>query len=131
MKKVLLTLIFIALEIGVFCQTQIDLNVQSSNSAQNADNQLNEVVKKIQTEYKSDTLFINNLKVSQTIWEKFREAELDLKFPDYQNYYGSILPMCKNEFYTELTNDRIQTLKTWLEGIPEGDGCAGSVRTAQ
>jgi len=109
----------------------MDLDNQSNNSAQNADKQLNEVISQIMTEYKSDTLFIKNLKTSQTIWETFREAELNMKFPAYQNYYGSILPMCKSEYYTKLTNDRVQSLKVWLDGIPEGDGCAGSVRVAQ
>ena len=131
MKTKLLTLIFIVLQLGTVCQTQMDLNNNASKEAQNADQQLTDVYNKILQEYRTDTLFIKNLKSAQNIWVNFREAEMNMKFPDYQNYYGSILPMCKSEYYTQLTNERVNTLKVWLNGIEEGDGCAGSVKAVQ
>lgn len=62
---------------------------------------------------------------------KFRGAEMNMKFPDYQNYYGSILIMCKCEYYKQLTNERVSTLKVWFNGIEEGDGCSGSFKAVQ
>jgi len=131
MKTKLLTFIFIALQLGTVCQTQMDLNNNANKEAQNADQQLTDVYNKILQEYSTDTFFIKNLKAAQNIWVNFREAEMNMKFPDYQNYYGSILPMCKSEYYTQLTNERVNTLKVWLNGIEEGDGCAGSVKAVQ
>ena len=119
------------MQISAFCQTQLDLNNNANNEAQNVDQQLSEVYNKILQDYSTDTLFIKNFKVAQNIWAKFREAEINMKLSDYQNYYGSILPMCKSEYYTQLTNERVNTLKVWLNGIKEGDGCAGSVKVAQ
>ena len=36
--------------------------------------------------------------------------------------------MCEAIYLNELTKSRIETLKTWLEGIEEGDICSGSVK---
>lgn len=131
MRTKLLALIFIAFQTCGFAQTQMDLISNASNEASQADKQLSEVYNKILTQYQSDTLFIKNFKIAQNIWIELRDAQMNMKFPDYQNYYGSILPMCKSEYYTLLTNERIKMLMVWINGIAEGDGCAGSVRTAE
>jgi uncharacterized protein YecT (DUF1311 family) len=99
------------------------------DSYQLADKELNIVYQRILNEYQTDTLFIENLKASQRIWVTFRDAELKVKYPESEpGYYGSIYPVCVSNYLEGLTRERIKTLKIWLEGIEEGDVCAGSVR---
>jgi uncharacterized protein YecT (DUF1311 family) len=127
-------IIFIALcclvSISAFSQTQAEMNEEAFATYKKADKELNSVYKKILVEYKSDTAFIRNLKISQRIWVTFRDAELNMKYPDREPYYyGSILPLCMANFLEKLTLDRIKTLKVWLVGVPDGDVCSGSVKT--
>ncbi len=89
--------------------------------------ELNQVFSKVLTVYKSDVEFIKNIKESQDLWIKFRAAELKAKFPEGREY-GSVYTMCVNDFLTEMTNERITTLKLWLKGTYQGDVCSGSVR---
>ena len=89
--------------------------------------ELNTVFNKIVTAYKSNAEFIKNIKESQDLWIKFRAAELKAKFPA-GGEYGSVYTMCVNDYLTEMTNERITKLNTWLEGTYEGDVCSGSVK---
>jgi uncharacterized protein YecT (DUF1311 family) len=129
MRKAYFSIILLTLiGIRVQSQTQSEMNEQSFDSYKKVDTELNDVYKKILDKYKSDTLFIKNLKISQRIWISFRDAELNMKFPDYGPYwYGSMHPMCVAGYLEELTKDRIKTLKKWLEGRIQGDGCNGSI----
>ncbi len=128
--KSTLTLLFFNCFLLAFSQTQADLNKDAYNSFQKADKELNTIYQKILVEYKSDSVFIKNFKASQRIWITFRDAELKVKFPEREpGYYGSIQPMCVSYYMEQLTKERIETLKVWLDGIEEGDGCIGSVKT--
>ena len=112
-----------------FSQTQADMNKQTYESYKKADKELNDIYHKILIEYKADTLFVKNLKASQRIWINFRDAELKIRYPDYgNNYYGSMQPMCVASYLEKLTKERIKTLKEWLDGVEEGEGCEGSVK---
>ena len=113
-----------------FSQTQLEMNTQAGANYEKADKELNSSYTKILKEYKSDTAFIKNLKASQNIWIKFRDAEMKMKYPDREpGYYGSIQPVCWYNYLEELTKKRTKELKTWLTGIEEGDSCSGSVKT--
>ena len=92
--------------------------------------ELNQVFSKVLTVYKADSEFIKNIKESQDLWVKFRAAELKAKFPEGREY-GSPYTMCVNDFLTEMTNERITTLKVWLKGTYQGDVCSGSVRIVE
>jgi uncharacterized protein YecT (DUF1311 family) len=63
-------------------QTQAEMKAAASQSYQEADQELNAVYKQILTLYKTDTTFIANLKESQRIWIRFRDAELAMLYPD-------------------------------------------------
>jgi len=89
--------------------------------------ELNTVFNKVLTQYKSNAEFVKNMKESQDLWVKFRAAELKAKFPA-GGEYGSVYTMCVNDFLTEMTNERITKLDTWLKGTYEGDVCSGSVK---
>ncbi|MBE9462104.1 lysozyme inhibitor LprI family protein [Dyadobacter subterraneus] len=91
--------------------------------------EINAVYQKILREYSSDKEFIKNLKASQRLWIQFRDAEIKARYPNQTpGYYGSVYAMCVSNLKTQLTNERIKTLKVWLEGIQEGDICSGSIK---
>ena len=128
MKFILAILICFSCSIG-FAQTQLEMNQQANDSYKKVNKELNEIYKQILTEYKTDTVFIKNLKSSQRIWITFRDAELKVKYPERETeYYGSIHPVCVANYLEKLTRERINTLKVWITGIEEGDCCSGSVK---
>ena len=105
------------------------MNTQAFNNYKKADTKLNQVYSQILKEYKSDVVFITNLKNSQRLWIQFRDAEMKAKYPQREDgYYGSIFPLCWNLYLKELTEERIKKLNIWLVGISEGDACNGSVK---
>jgi len=120
---------FVLVSSTCFAQTQAELNKQEHNNYLKADKELNAIYNSILRLYEPDIVFISNLKKSQKLWMQFRDAELKLKYPDREpGYYGSAQQMCRSIYLTELTTQRINTLKTWVDGIEEGDVCSGSVR---
>jgi uncharacterized protein YecT (DUF1311 family) len=132
MKKLLLTittLLSLIISNQAFGQTQLEMNQEEQNKYFKADKELNNVYNQILKEYKTDTVFIKNLKIAQRIWIQFRDAEMKSKYPDReQGYYGSIHPMCWSIYLTELTKERTKKLKMWLTGLDEGDACSGSIK---
>ncbi|MFZ1676950.1 MAG: lysozyme inhibitor LprI family protein [Saprospiraceae bacterium] len=126
MKSILIS-IFLIMSCTLFAQTQADMNDDAARGFKTADSTLNVLYKKIQKAYADDSLFLKNLKIAQRIWITFRDAELQLKYPASAGY-GSIQRMCYTLYQTDLTNERIRTLQIWLDGIEEGDACAGSMK---
>jgi len=120
----LLLLVFLTISLCSFSQTQSEMNGEVTESFKKADKELNLTYKKVLEKYKSDTVFIENLRIAQRIWIKFRDAELELKYPKREvGYYGSVLPMCKALYLTGLTEKRTVTLTEFLKGVEEGDVC--------
>lgn len=111
-----------------FSQTQFELNEAEHKKYLKADKELNGIYQKVLKQYTADTAFIKNLKTSQRLWVQFRDAEMKVKYPDRPDgYYGSVQPMCWSIYLTQLTEERINTLKALLRGTEEGDVCSGSV----
>jgi uncharacterized protein YecT (DUF1311 family) len=130
MRTFIITLVLCISANFSFAQTQLEMNTEAGNSYLKADKELNSTYTKILKAYKSDTVFIKNLKTAQNIWIKFRVAEMKMKYPDREpGYYGSIQPVCWYNYLEELTKKRTKELKIWLTGIEEGDSCSGSVKT--
>ncbi len=126
MKKLFFYLILLITD-NSYGQKHSELNANASKQYKSADSSMNGVYKQILKVYSTDATFIKNLKTAQNLWIKFRDAELKMKYPDnYSN--GSVQPMCSSIYLTDMTNDRIRTLRIWLDGIEEGDVCSGSVR---
>lgn len=122
------TLIILLLSLNSFSQTQAEMNQQAYDDFHESDDTLNEIYQAILSDYKNDTLFINNLKKSQRIWIEFRDAEMEMKYPQYSDkFYGSIHPLCRATYLKELTDNRIQTLLNWVRGT-EGEVCNGSIK---
>jgi len=135
MKQFRLSVLLVLLipSIITIAQTQDKLPTQDDETKaaikeyKMVETELNQVFSKVLMTYKTDVEFIKNIKESQDLWIKFRAAELKAKFPEGREY-GSVYTMCVNDFLTEMTNERITTLKLWLKGTYQGDVCSGSVR---
>jgi uncharacterized protein YecT (DUF1311 family) len=108
-------------------QTQTDLNKSAGNDSANAERELNETYQGILKKYANDPAFIGRLRTAQRAWLKFRDAQLQMRFPP-SNEAGSVAPMCYASYKAELTQARTRQLKVWLDGIEEGDVCAGSIK---
>jgi uncharacterized protein YecT (DUF1311 family) len=127
--KQILFLLFLYFGSLAAAQNQAELNAEALKSYKKADMELNKIYQQIQKEYISDTVFLKNLKASQRTWITFRDAELKMKYPETDpTAYGTSHSMCLSIYMEKLTKERIKTLKVWLEGVKEGDICAGSVK---
>jgi uncharacterized protein YecT (DUF1311 family) len=113
---------------GTMAQSQTAMNVNAGRNYDKADKELNAVYRKKLKEYTAQPLFIKKLKVAQRLWVQLRDAELAAKYPE-SGSYGSAAPMCESIYLETLTRERTKFLRLWLTGIPEGDVCAGSVKS--
>lgn len=130
--KHLFIFIILTTSFNCFSQTQAEMNKAAYAEFNKSDSQLNVIYQTILMEYKSDNIFVENLKKAQRIWLQFRDAELELKFPNYPDKTkGSIYPTCKALYQKELTDNRMETLKNWVAGTEEGDVCSGSIKIIQ
>ena len=127
--KTILVILSLIFGFSCFSQSQTEMNITAGNEYKKADDELNKIYLQILTEYKLDTTFIDNLKTSQNIWIKFRDAELEMKFPSRERgYYGSIHSTCTAYYLRDLTEKRTETLRLWLNGFIERDACNGSIK---
>lgn len=129
MKQIITALIIITVTLTSFSQTQLEMNLKSNEEQFSAENELNYVYNQILIDYQNDSNFIEKLKISQRLWIKFRDAELEMKFPETdKRNYGSMYPMCANGYLEQLTEERTNKLKEWLKPPPDGEGCVGSIK---
>lgn len=129
MKYILCILTFVFCQI-TFGQSQTEMNQEAYAHYKEKDAELNLVYNKILKEYGNEKDFIINLKKAQNIWIQFRDAEMAMRFPkeDKGLHYGSVYPMCRSYILAEMTEQRTNKLKVWLEGIEEGEVCLGTIK---
>ncbi len=125
-----LLVLFTLLHLTSYSQTQVEMDLKAAGQYKKADKELNVVYQKILKEYASQPVFVKKFKAAQRIWLQLRDAELAAKFPN-PNDYGSVEPMCEALYLESLTKERTKFLNVWLNGIPEGDVCSGSVKIKQ
>jgi hypothetical protein len=82
-------------------------------------------------QHAGDDVFISKMRAAQTAWERFRDAHLEALYPaeDKQLVYGSAYSGCRQMAAAALVRQRIEQLHPWLDGVAEGDLCAGSLPT--
>lgn len=121
---------FFIVTVTSFSQTQLEMDQAFGEKYLDAVKEMDRVYNQILIEFENDTNFIEKLEVSQQLWIKFRDAELEMKFPesDKRYYYGSVYPMCAAIYLEHLTKERTKKLMEWLTPIPEGDVCQGSIK---
>ena len=104
---------------------------QSETPAQNliTNQSLDSVMTIIETDYHTDQEFLIKLKSSQIKWSESVLADLDMRFPiSDKTEYGSVYPTCYKFEIDKAIATRIEFLNEWIEGVQEGNVCAGSVR---
>ena len=113
-------------------QTQSEMNQDACTQYKKADQSLNQTYSQVLKDYAKDPGFLVKLKQAQRAWIAFRDAQLAARFPKANKppEYGSAYPTCRCAILAELTQQRTKELKVWVDGIPEGDVCNGSVKTA-
>ena len=109
-------------------QTQMQVNKEACDEYKKADAEMNAVYRRITRDYRQNPHFITALKKAQLAWIRYRDAHLESLFPRDAGQYGSINPMCRCMNLAEITKERTHALDRWVEGIEEGDVCAGSVK---
>jgi uncharacterized protein YecT (DUF1311 family) len=111
-------------------QTQAEMNRDACLKSEKADVEMNAVYRTVLNNYKQDALFVAKFKTAQRAWIAFRDAHLESLYPSPNKLlaYGSVNPSCRCEVLAELTAERTNALKKWLDGVEEGDVCSGSVR---
>ncbi len=127
MKSLLLFLLLTTGSMAAFSQTQSQMNKQAGQDYKEADKKLNEIYQLILKDYAANKAFISHLKDAQRIWIQFRDAQVKAMYPGPAKSYGSIFPMCYSNYLTELTHQRTEALRVWLNGLPQGDACSGSI----
>lgn len=112
-------------------QTQSEINKDSQVQYHEIKSEMDKAYQDILFVYKDDSKFVENFKKAQNIWILHRDTELELIFPkkDKKLEYGSIYSDCISEALIELTKERIEKLKIWLQGVDEGNVCSGSIKT--
>ncbi|WP_143308772.1 lysozyme inhibitor LprI family protein [Chitinophaga vietnamensis] len=131
MKSLILCLALLAASIAGFAQSQGDMSKQAAQEYKEADKKLNTIYQAILKDYAANKKFITNLKEAQRLWVQLRDAQVKTMYPEAASTYGSVFPMCKANYLTELTQQRIEALQVWLSGRKEGDACNGSVGVKQ
>jgi uncharacterized protein YecT (DUF1311 family) len=109
-------------------QNQLELTEQACAAYKKADAEMNSIYRKILNENRKDRLFVQKMRAAQRAWLMFRDAHLESIFPatDKRTAYGSVQPMCHCMELEKITDERAKDLKQWVDGVEEGDVCAGS-----
>lgn len=95
----------------LFAQTQLEMNEITIDNFKKADNELNQVYKKLVK--KLDEKEKNLLITAQKNWIKFRDSKCEFEKQQYDG--GSIQPSIYYTCLAESTEDRIKDLKRNLE----------------
>lgn len=127
MKSLLIFLLLMTGGFAAFSQSQAELNRQAAQEYKDADKKLNEIYQLILKDYAANKTFTQNLKDAQRLWIQFRDAQVKAMFPAATKSYGTVFPMCKANYLAELTHQRTDALRVWLNGLPQGDVCTGSI----
>jgi len=106
-------------------QAQSEMNACEADRYAKVDADLNSIYKQVLSKYKSNTEFVEKLRIAQENWLKFRDADITCLYyqEDKLAVYGSVYPTCRSQALIHLTMERTQELKRMLNP-EEGDVCA-------
>lgn len=109
-------------------QTQMQLNKETCDEYKKADVEMNGAYQTILREYRGEPSFVAALRKAQLSWIRYRDAHVESIYPGDASQYGSINPMCRCTHLATITRERTKILNQWVEGIEDGNVCAGSVK---
>ena len=99
---------------------QLEMNRCALDDYEQVDLQLNQTWKALIGRFKKDKTHVEQLRVAQRAWIKFRDAEAEALFPcDDSNKrfcFGSMYPILHSVALTEMTEARIRSLQNHLNG---------------
>jgi uncharacterized protein YecT (DUF1311 family) len=120
---------FVGVSVG-YGQTQSEMNRAAIVDLKSAKDELTRVYQKVIQRYskgsEADPVLVERLRKAQGAWIKFRDAHIEAIFPSEDGRHFSARPMCAAILQAGLTDARIKQLKECLEGVEEGDVCAGT-----
>jgi len=98
------------------CQSQAEMNMETSAELEREDKILNTTYQKLLTDRAGEAQFCTNLRDAQRAWLKFVELHLNSTFPledgeSPREKYGSVYPSEFAIIKTELIQARIEQLK--------------------
>jgi uncharacterized protein YecT (DUF1311 family) len=106
--------------------TQTQMNICAMNAYKEADAELNRVYQQLRAKNQGNAEFIEKLRLAEEAWIKFRDAHIEVMYPEAGSQpraEGSTSPMCKATEMRRLTVERTETLKRMLNP-KQGDVCA-------
>jgi uncharacterized protein YecT (DUF1311 family) len=134
MKSIVLFFLSAICVCSTCAQSQAEENIQADQLHQAAESRLQQTILTIQGLYNTDPQFLRCLKESQQAWLIYRKKQIAMIYP-HQNEkgrpYGTVFPLCWSTWMTKLTQQRTAELQVWIDGIEEGEVCAGSIRITQ
>lgn len=97
---------------------QMQMNKCAYEDFKKADKALNKIYKALGQQNKNDKTYLANLKSSQLLWIKFRDAELNLVFSCAEENkricFGSMYPLLYNSEKETITKARTKVLQSYL-----------------
>jgi uncharacterized protein YecT (DUF1311 family) len=91
---------------------------------------MDDLVKKINTEYAKDAAFMAKFKKTQAAWLTFRDAQMDMIFPETdKKEYGTLYYVCRCNWLIEITTHRYDFLLKWISNFDTGEACGGSINS--
>lgn len=119
---------------------QTTMNLDSYEAVQYWKKKINARLEKIKKIYKHadwtspihKTRFYKNLEASQSAFEAYLTAQIELQYPKVEEdeWWGSGIPPCINLIYIKHYKNRYTELGLWEQGSPDGEMCGGSALTS-
>jgi uncharacterized protein YecT (DUF1311 family) len=107
---------------------QSEINACASEEAKHAQAEMERVLAAIVSKRAGEKSFVRKLNAAQVAWLKYRDAELEARFPSDHPAanYGSVFPTCWRLEYARLFQLRTRALREWITGGAPQDLCNGS-----
>ena len=120
--------------IYIFILSSVLLMSCNSTMAKNAveskidDDRIDSLINVINVKFDSNRLLLEKLNNSQIKWEASVFSDLEMIYPEIdKEIYGSLFSTCQKTILEEAILKRIDFLKQWANGLPEGEICSGSI----
>ena len=112
--------------------SQSEMNMCAADDFAATDKQLNDVYRDVLACSAGNPLFIGKLKDAQRQWIRFRDAELEARFPvgpdeNERIVYGSMYPLLWFGEKSRLTKERTLQLRTYIEDVERNMHCDRSL----
>jgi uncharacterized protein YecT (DUF1311 family) len=108
----------------------VENNRSSCNDYLKLKKDLEDLVKKINVEYRKDGIFLAKFQKAQATWIAYRDAQVEMIFPETdKSIYGAAYATCRCNWLIDMTTQRYDFLLRWISNFDDGDTCNGSVNS--